>query len=197
MTINPALLAGFDIFASGETNSIDFSMFELIRNLSNVSTQFRKEFGDILWGRTKIAFSAHQEFDIEPAQPVYPQRPPKYPLPGLHLVQHGQDGTGPWSQAFAEFLEQRPAVRSGIRKLDREIRLKYIGRDMESSGKHLKDYCELFASMPNLKALKMYAIIRHGDSDDIEDISHGPAARNFAWFSATCPSARKLTFRSA
>jgi hypothetical protein len=32
----------------------DWSMFELIRNLSNVSVQFRKEFGDVFWRRTKI-----------------------------------------------------------------------------------------------------------------------------------------------
>jgi hypothetical protein len=32
----------------------DWSMFGLIRNLSNVSVRFRKEFGDVFWRRTKI-----------------------------------------------------------------------------------------------------------------------------------------------
>jgi hypothetical protein len=35
----------------------DWSMLELIRNLSNVSVQFRKEFGDVFWRRTKITMS--------------------------------------------------------------------------------------------------------------------------------------------
>ncbi|KAH8764463.1 hypothetical protein BGZ57DRAFT_930937 [Hyaloscypha finlandica] len=35
----------------------DWSMFELIRNLSNVSAQFRQEFGDVFWRRTKIIMS--------------------------------------------------------------------------------------------------------------------------------------------
>ena len=35
----------------------DRSMYELIRNLSNVSVQFRKEFGNVFWRRTNIRMS--------------------------------------------------------------------------------------------------------------------------------------------
>ena len=35
----------------------DRSMYELIRNLSNVSVQLRKEFGDVFWRRTNIRMS--------------------------------------------------------------------------------------------------------------------------------------------
>lgn len=41
----------------------DWSMLELIRNLSNVSVQFRKEFGEVFWRRTKITM---RNFDPDP-----------------------------------------------------------------------------------------------------------------------------------
>ena len=59
VVIFPTMLAGFDTFADGwpgwERGPVDFSMYELIRNLSNVSTHFRKEFEDVFWRRTIIA----------------------------------------------------------------------------------------------------------------------------------------------
>ncbi len=33
-------------------------MIELLRNLSNVSTQFRDEFGRVLWGNTRVFLDA-------------------------------------------------------------------------------------------------------------------------------------------
>jgi hypothetical protein len=50
MNIHPTMAQGSNKFTAGK----NWSMLELIRNVSNVSTQFQKEFGDVFRGRTRV-----------------------------------------------------------------------------------------------------------------------------------------------
>ncbi|KAE9381873.1 hypothetical protein N431DRAFT_458428 [Stipitochalara longipes BDJ] len=60
MSIRPVMAADFHKFGDAK----DWSIIELIRNVSNVSTHFRKDFGDVFWERTKITFD-EMYFDPE------------------------------------------------------------------------------------------------------------------------------------
>src|SRR6201989_2305101 len=51
MSADPQKAKKFGLFCH---HTKDWSVIELIRSLSNVSIQFRKEFGNVFWRRTKI-----------------------------------------------------------------------------------------------------------------------------------------------
>jgi hypothetical protein len=57
--VEPTLALGPNQFSPYK----DWSMITLIRNVSNVSTHFRKEFADVFWGRTKILLEDDETYN--------------------------------------------------------------------------------------------------------------------------------------
>ena len=53
------------------SNCKDWSMMSLIRKLSNVNPQFRKEFADVFWGRTRILLQEEETYDSLPLFPDF------------------------------------------------------------------------------------------------------------------------------
>jgi hypothetical protein len=59
LKVEPTLALGPNQFSPYK----DWSTITLIRNISNVSTQFRKEFADVFWGRTKLLLEDDETYN--------------------------------------------------------------------------------------------------------------------------------------
>jgi len=67
MELTPKLAMRPDEFSSRK----DWSMIALVRNISNISTQFRKEFAHVFWGRTRILLQDSELYHNLPLLPKF------------------------------------------------------------------------------------------------------------------------------